>query len=273
MRPFIHPMSVSLIIVTGLLGVPATVMAADSGPSVVANVAINYKSLEFAIVNTEFTPRLTTLDIGVTVASGGFYGTLNYDQSIKDAYVYDYTTSSPGGGTGDDTVMAVSRDDLRLTLGYSITPAIVLFGGYMEGTTDVFRIGNYGAISSPDPTEREPDRFNGEGSITMNGPFLGIGYTVSAGSKGALSFSLAYADMGGEFFYNEGANRMRVDGETTGFSYGINWTGPMGDNASYNIGLRSNRYKFKVTETLTTTDNFDHDQNYTMFVVGVSRYF
>lgn len=265
------PSTFALLGAICLFGLLPSARAAESGPTVVANASINYKSLEFAIVNTEFTPRLTTLDIGITVASGQFYGTLNYDQSIKDAYVYDYTTSSPGGGTGDDTVMAVSRDDIRLTLGYNVTPSVVLFGGYMEGTTDVFRIANYGAIS--DPMNPEPDRFNGEGSITMNGPFLGAGYSFAFGSTGALSISVAYADMGGEFFYDEGASKQRVDGETKGFSYSINWTGPMGDNASYNIGLRSNQYEFKVTETLTTNDDFDHDQIYNMFTIGVSRYF
>ncbi|MDH5631531.1 MAG: hypothetical protein OEZ10_00905 [Gammaproteobacteria bacterium] len=244
---------------------PITTSAEENALTVVVGGAINYKKLEFAIGNSTFNPNLTTFDLSLTGAYKGVYASINYDESIKDAYIYDYSSSGQ-----DDTIMIMSRRDSGFTLGYAFSNSLSLFGGYLDGATEVWRPANYTAI-----VNSEPDRFNIRAEINMKGPFAGIGYSLPVGERSSLSANIAYADMEGDFIFDEGATQGKISGDTTGFSYGINLTGPVVESMVYRVGFKVNRYKFEDTDYDASTggDDFTHDQNYTIFYVGLSNYF
>ena len=247
-----------------------TSAAEESDFSVVAGGAINYKTLEFNITGETFKPQLVTFDLSFTGVYKSFYATINYDKSIQDDYVYNYDFA-----TQDDAVMQISREDSGLTLGYSFANSLSVFGGYLDGVTTVLIPGNYGAIQDPNPLNHEPERFNGVFDFAMAGPFIGVGYAVPLGQKATLSLNIAYANMDGELLFDLGPAVEKIDGDTTGFSYGISVSGPLADSMAYRIGIKANRYKFEDKDFIpgVTSDDFTHDQNYSIFYVGVSNYF
>jgi hypothetical protein len=83
--------------------------------------------------------------------------------------------------------------------------------------------------------------------------------------------------MSGEFLLDDGATFGTVDGDTTGFSYGVGVSGPMTDSLAYRIGIKITRYEFDDTDYVPGpgpgNDDFTHDENFSIFYVGVSNYF
>ena len=245
--------------------IDASAAEEKSDLSIVVSGAINYKKLEFKITDVSFEPKLVTFDLAFTGAYKSFYATINYDKSIQDDYLYDYDANGQ-----DDTIMIMSREDSGLTLGYSFTNAFTLFGGYLDGTTTALRPGNHGAIVTGDP-----DRFNGAFEFGMSGPFIGVGYATPVGQKATLSLNIAYADMDGDLLFDNGPYKEKIDGDSSGFSYGISLSGPLVESMAYRIGIKANRYEFDDTDYVPGpgNDDFTHDQNFTMLYVGVSNYF
>ena len=250
--------------------------AADGDFSVVAGGSINYKKLAFQIGEDTFKPQLVTFDLAFTAVYKSFYATLNYDKAIQDDYIYDYDAANQ-----DDVIMTMSREDAGLTFGYSFANSLSVFGGYLDGTTTAIRPGNFSAIDfdplAPPPGD-ETDRFNGTAELTMSGPFIGVGYAMPVGQQSTLSFNVAYADMGGEFNFDNGSSKDSHKGDTTGFSYGIGVSGPISDSLAYRIGIKITRYEFDDSDyipglSVPGNDDFTHDEDFSIFYVGVSNYF
>lgn len=256
-----HKIYTVMMLVCTMVLTLETMASEKNDISVIASGTINYKTLKFKIGESEFNPKLTTFDLAFTGAYKAFYATLNYDQSLKDAYVYDYNPALQ-----DDTIMTVSREDTGLTLGYGITESFSLFGGYMKGSTKLFRIANQDAIGT------EPSRFHTAAEINMEGPFAGLSYSIGFSNDKVLALSLAYTNMSGELTADEGASARKYVGDTTGFSYGISLSGPLVESMGYRIGIKTNRYEFKQ-DLVPGEDDLSHDQIYTMFFVGISNYF
>lgn len=248
-----------------LPAVEAIAAEEQSDITVVVSGAINYKKLEFKITDVSFEPKLLTFDLAFTGAYKSFYATINYDQTIKDDYIYDYEAAGQ-----DDTIMLMSREDSGLTLGYSFENSLSIFGGYLDGTTTALRPANYGGILPADS-----DRFNGAFYFGMAGPFIGVGYATPFGQKATLSLNIAYADMDGDLLFDNGSFKEKIEGDSAGFSYGISLSGPLAESMAYRIGIKVNRYEFDDTDYVPAPgrDDFTHDQNFSMFYVGVSNYF
>lgn len=263
-----HATRALLTVISLLLFTPATILATDNDFAVVAGGTINYKRLEFDVTDETFKPNLITFDLSFTGVYKSFYASVNYDKSIQDDYIYMY---DPGAGQ-DDTILQISREDAGLTIGYNFPNSVTVFGGYIDGATTVYLQGNQLALPS------EPERFNSIFDFTMQGPFLGVGYAMPVGQKNTLSFNIAYADMDGSLILDSGADKQEAEGESSGFSYGISLSGPVTETVSYRIGLKANRYTFDHTShdpsaAPPNNDDFTHDQNFSIFYVGVSNFF
>ena len=63
-----------------------------------------------------------------------------------------------------------------------------------------------------------------------------------------------------------------TDGDTTGFSFGLDWTNQMTDKFSYTLGFKVNQYKFEDT-ALTGSDDLSSDENFVITYLKISNYF
>lgn len=233
----------------------------DDGLVVVPKLGFSYKNVGLDPGSGKsFNSNLVTLDIGATLAYRSFYLSAGYDTSIKDSI--EHNTTPSGSGTPDDSIIAISRDDAALTLGYNAWKGLSVFAGYKYGRFD--------AVIISDVTVMPPG--NGAIRFTTHGPFLGAGYSFRL-SKGSLDFSVAYAAMSGELKSSRAAGTVTVEGDATGFSYGISWSGALSETATYTVGLKANRYSFDADPPPGTTDEPDLDEVHNIFHVAIQKYF
>lgn len=245
-------------------GLGAPVQAADNDITVIPSISLNKKKLEFTPRRNpgginEINESFTTLDIGLTVNSGRFFTSVNYDTSFED--------ETDVGGQGGYLITR-SRTDYGLTLGYTVWKAVSVFGGYKAGELRQEFLG--AGVSGPGPvTFRELFQ-----DIEDEGWFLGANYSHNFGSTGALSFSAAYAVFDSEYTGNRLVTPfqlLEVEGETTGYSYGIKWTGFLGKDSSYMLGAKINKYDFEGKDVASSASTMEQD--YAIYYIGMSRYY
>lgn len=205
------------------------------------------------IINKE--PDLLTLNAFFAMAVNRFYFKVNIDQSMVD----DEESSTSGNVRTDDTI---SRFDFGLTFGFNITKEFSAFGGLFYGETDW----------TTETTDTVLDEVTSEKTLSMSevGPFLGLNYTFYFPNNMSLSLNGAYALMSGEqsWSVDDGTDETQYEGDTTGLSAGIKFSGPIGRIASYNIGYKTIQYKFAVDNSSIETD-----ENFQVVSGGVSFYF
>ena len=265
------------------------------------------------------------VDTNMGFLGGGFTvfsGPLFFDVSGRKYFtgngkISGWTGSSsdnkvnPGGGVaGYDTVYSenanvdVKRDEYALSLGYTITPQLVLFGGWKWANSQ-FNLKNIASSASevcynagsicPGGASFNTYMFNETGNETYkfdyNGPFLGATYGLSfPEANGGLSFKFAVADLDDKLkdaqynlqrtytYYNGSAVNITVpvsstygsqNGNTIGFSYGIAWHGdtPV-KGLSYAVGTDLYQYSFKIKSS-----NMNVDERVINFTLGASYAF
>lgn len=139
------------------------------------------------------------------------------------------------------------------------------------------------------PSETDPPFYYVENqaayqqTYSEQGPFLGGSYTFAIADAGNLSLSLAYAIMDGEYKDNandpeSGLNNFVAfdyQGDTTGTSIGVTWSGGLGETSAYFIDLRRQSYSMEASDQtgLFTGVSLRTDEKMTGLTAGVQLYF
>ena len=90
MRLVINRSTLAVLLVS--LSLPA--LAEDDDISIVGGVSYNWKNEDFKISGKPFKPEFTTVDWSLIAAYKSVYVKVNFDQSIKDSFQIDNSTSS-----------------------------------------------------------------------------------------------------------------------------------------------------------------------------------
>lgn len=252
----------TIVVASCCLAASPHVVQADNDLTVVPKIGFSYKTVELATSGgrKDFAPLFITLDLGMTLAYRSFYVSFSYDSSIKDDVTHNTTPS--GSGTPDDSIVYSSRVDGAATIGYNAWRGLTVFGGYKYGESK--GLGFADATGSVE---------NFENRLISNGPFLGASYSFRFQDKGSLDLSVAYAIMDGESKYASASTRVVQQGDETGFSYGIAWSGALSETAGYTVGLKANRYTFDADPLSGSTEDPDIDEIHNIFYLAVQKYF
>jgi len=255
----------SLVLIFILLSsVEQYAIAAEDSWNIIPNAAINFKTSDFNISQTAFDPKYTTLNLTLTSTYNKFFISGNFDQSIKDESKFFIDGSQ-------SFIFNATRVDSGLTFGYNIWKSLSVYGGYIYGKTDITLFSQEAILPMTTNPVPNPSEANTSVSFEEEGLFLGTSYGIEF-TKGSINLGIGYADLDGEiqFLALNGSNI--VPGDTTGFSYAINWTAPLSGTLNYNIGIKIKQFKFKDTRNPKSED-LSFNENFTIFIVGVSNYF
>jgi len=214
----------------------------------------------------EFDATIPTLNTSFTIAKSRLFLTFKYETDLADASVTTkentagflaYQLNIPGGST------EVEREDMSLTLGYNVWKSLNIFVGYMKGKTELtpdagcgFSAPDSGCLDAgfnPTPSARLNLALDHQYSGLTNyqqtyeeeGPYIGLSYAWQIADIGSLSFSAAYAKMDGEYQDNYAAianENFKYTGDSTGTSFGLTWTAPLGESSNYFIDIRKQKY-------------------------------
>ena len=210
-------------------------------------VGLNMKSLQF---DRSFDPStteatFTMADLTITAAFDDFYMQLNTNQPLSD----EKTSDSIGE-------VVVERDDVTLTIGCNCLAALeklTLFVGYNMGTT---------VITGTVPLSTFEESYKDAGF------FIGGSYPLFSTDEGGLTAVLAYASLDGSVDIQDEItdSNETFDGDTTGISYGLTWSGGLTEATNYSVAVKQQVYVFD-------TGLFSVDQNYTNLSASVTFFF
>ncbi len=210
-------------------------------------VSLNNKSLKFEVGdNLPVNPVFNTLDIALNSAMDKLYLSLSYGTSIDNASI--------SSGQAD---LEFSRTDLNITAGYRLNESLSVFGGFLSGETQVEFI-NVVVIPAVVFLDEE---------LTESGPFIGINYDYPM-RTGNISGSIAFARLDGKDKLTDSLGSNSDFGSTSGFSFGAKWSADFQKTMSYFVSVKRNQFTFKSDAT-----NFKSDENFTIFSIGVTKYF
>jgi len=268
---FLKLPAICLASLAALIQIPAAT-AGDDEVTFIPSIGYQHKRLKFEQeYNTvggsgtaDFDVELPTINASLTAGYRRIFVTAKYEKSLGDttteANEVQPTTSSyylniPGGLT------SVDREDMSLTVGYNVISALNIFVGYMKGKTSLKpEIGCvFVAPESTCDTNTNPAGLSNlaflhnyfgatsayEQTYEEEGPYIGLSYAWQIAEAGSLSFSAAYAKMDGEYRDNYAAvanEDFKYTGDSTGTSYGLTWTAPLGENSNYFIDVRKQKY-------------------------------
>lgn len=205
---------------------------------ITTNIGLGWNTLEFKQQNNEnVVARYPTINIGTTFQSGNYYGKLS-------AELFGVDNQEKFNGT-DYEITSVERQDATLTLGMQTMDRLSIFAGYTVGEMKDDFYGNF-----------HEDK----------GSFAGFGYNVPV-NQSSLGLSLAYADISTEIRTDGAAPGDPIptaEGDTTGLSIGLSWSGEYRNNMGYFIGLRARRYDFDANDAA-----YDADKNITSIEMGL----
>ena len=150
---------------------------------------------------------------------------------------------------------AITREDSSILIGYRVDKRINLFAGYMQGQTVI----NPSPFTSPESQiNLTQDQLNNgqpeyQQDYDEDGLFAGILYLLPVQQYGSISFSLAYAQMDGQYKDNHFETPFNFQGDSTGISYGMTWASGLTDQITYFIDFRFQAYEMKGVDK---TGNF-----------------
>lgn len=192
------------------------------------------------------------LHLGGGITYSDFYISINGAWSINEA-----------GVSEEEETGEADRYDYDLTLGVNLSDHITLFGGYKLGKTEI------------DFTARDTEDTAGSGrfsdSYEESGPYLGASWQYYFANSSKISLSIAYAwldaknklgakpdDDSGEDNGNGDSEEFefddftgRVDSDANGFSIGLRWSIPLGDQLGYYALFRLQRYDQDLEQNAT----------------------
>jgi len=247
----------------------------------------------------EFDATIPTINTSLTVARNRFFATLKYETELADTSVTTqentqgfvaYQLNIPGGSTD------VEREDMSITLGYNIWTSLNFFVGYMKGKTELtpdpgcgFSPPDSGCLDAgfnPTPTAllnlAIDHQYGGlsdyQQTYEEEGPYIGLSYAWQVADAGSLSFSAAYAKMDGEYRDNYAAvanQNFKYTGDSTGTSFGLTWTAPLGESSNYFIDIREQKYDMDADDNNGNFPGAAVKTEETMkgFTAGVQVYF
>lgn len=238
----------------------------DSALTIVGGAAINFKNSDFDVGGKKLSPSFITLDISGALAYDKYYIAFNYDPTLKEHLEHD--TDINQSGEQEDTYLNITRVDYSTAIGMNVWETVNIFAGWKFGETAVNSFSNARSIQAGNFQD-----INFELYFREEGPFVGTSYTYKHKDKGNLSLSLAYAQMAGEIELKSIVQKEILDGDTTGLSYGLEWSGPLSNNMIYKLGYKAHRYRFKQDGLASNGEDFSSDVLFNMFYLGVANYF
>lgn len=238
----------------------------DSGLTVVGGAAIDFKSSSFDVGGKKLNPSFITLDISAAIAYDKFYIAFDYNPTLKDHLEHD--TDINDNGEQEDVYFLISRLDYSTAIGMNVWETINIFAGWKFGETEINSFSNALSIFQDRYNE-----INQEFYFREQGPFIGASYGYKHKDKGNLTLSLAYAQMVGEVELKSVTEQLSFEGETTGLSYGLEWSGPLSANMVYRLGYKAHRYRFKMDDVVAGGEDWSSNVIFNMFYLGVSNYF
>jgi hypothetical protein len=202
-----------------------------------------------------FSPFYVTINPSIVLGYKSFYASLSYDKSISSD---PETGQGTGPVTGNPTATTLdfAREDSTFTLGYRLNQSFNVFAGYTKGANEFTDIRADVVLIVTDI------------EYTTTGPFAGVAYGKSFGKKGTLGLSIGYAELDGELRFTgrpSAGGSTDVDGDVTGLSYGVTWSGPLSESLGYRAGVKATRYKME--------DPGDITERYTNIFFGIVNYF
>ena len=243
---------ISVMILIANLVILALPAQAETGINFIGEVMTSNKKIDFITTDggtggkVSFPADILTLDYAGTAVYNNFYARFKVSQTIKDDAVLL------------DTVVMMDRSDEDYTLGYIVGGGVSVFVGYKHGEFEAFVTGD---LANSARRARFID----------NGVFVGAGYTVPVG-KSALALSLAYADMDGEIDIKSTIHDITT-GDTTGYSFSINFNTPITDATNFVFGLNSTRYDFEDNDLGISGLDFGTEQSFDSVSLGLVHFF
>lgn len=124
-----------------------------------------------------------------------------------------------------------------VSIAYKVTDEISVYSGYLNTNFEL-------------KSDTVFPNFGGSGTYRQDynelGLYLGMNYRMVFKS-GALNFSIAYAYLDSTFednMYQAQLPALKLDGNTTGLSYGVSWQGDISKKMKYSIGISARQYEF-----------------------------
>lgn len=192
-----------------------------------------------------------------------FYLSVNYEQSVNDR--------SKAVLNDDGTVSEITwrRADYGVTVGYNVWRGLSLFGGYKRGYSNGHSVGLRDTGGGVYDLDSYDTRFS------EIGPFFGLSYDYPVGQYGVVGATAAYALFDGAWkAKNAVGNRFELDGDTTGFSYGLTWSGQFSETAYYSIGVKRTDYTlYVVIPTKEELGDVAWKERYNIFKVSLFKEF
>lgn len=261
--------------------------------------------------SAEFSVHLPMINAGVTVAWDKFFVALKAEQNLSATAT---TTNETDRSTLNEANLIavggsnvqVDREDITFTLGYNVWRTLNLFVGYIDGKTELepqaFCV-DAGFPEDPNAPIYNPTCTRSNRAflqhyldligITENtryvqtysetGFYLGASQAFAIKNYGTLSINVAYASMDGEYKDTvvnpdnvfPGFLPFNYEGDSTGTSLGMTWTGSLGDNAAYFFDIKRQAYSMDGRDTTGnySTVTLETDETMTGLTAGVQLYF
>lgn len=231
----------------------------------VSGVSMGYSDFSFP-EKLDHDISFQSITVPIAFTSQGWQLSANFQSSLQDADISE-----------EEDLGSASRSDIDITLGYQLTRNWTLFAGYKHGKTDM--------QFTPRDSDEEDEIVVSNESYKHKGPFIGFNYSWRFENAGSLSLSLAYASLTAtnNFAANTDEEEEddeeiefddltgRVNGDTKGFSYGINWTMPISSNLLFQTRFKINDYQQDIIVDGQSFNNVDVD--FTSLHVGLAYVF
>lgn len=254
----------------GVIGLAGSGLVQAKDWSIVPNIGFQYRNLEFdqkfSNLNTAFpegglTVDLPTISTGLTFIWRKLYASLKYESSFEANADSDVPFTGYESFVGDVPALdrkvqtEVTRTDLSFTVGYNIWAGLNVFGGYLDGETELtpdpsLRIFDNGIAQNLAQIERDFANSEYRQKYTEEGWYLGVSYGWAILEAGTLSVSGAYALMDGTYEDNavpdsngQGTD-FKYEGDSTGYSLAVSWSAPLTKHVGYYFDLRRQAYDF-----------------------------
>jgi hypothetical protein len=151
-------------------------------------------------------------------------------------------TSLFGNGKGD-----MDRSEAALSLGYSLTESVVVYGGYKWAQTK-FDLN----ASETDPETGASIAYRQKQELQYDGPFVGATYSWrfpelhgGVAVNGALAW--LQGNVSDKVYVNNISDKTNTDGDALGLTLGVSWQGQTGvEGLGYSLGVSGYNYQFNA---------------------------
>jgi hypothetical protein len=205
----------------------------------------------------DYDDNLIFLGGGVAANYRRYFADIYFQQSAEGEVFVGETAQTFGFGLNPQ------RQDLSVSVGFSILPYLAAFAGYKYGKTENDGSIFDGGLSAGDPF---PTGIPFSQKFEEQGPFIGAVFGWIFGNKGRLTANIAVsfleADENASLTRQDGGiNTRSLSGDAIGVSYGLGWHSSITDRLGYAINLKGYNYSFENFSGTSFVDNLDRDRN------------